>query len=81
MSEPIETEGADMATQVTRAQKALKGVDYPASGDELSVICAERGGAAGRPWMRWASWEASGSTGPNGAMKGFKGDLGGPTKE
>jgi hypothetical protein len=69
-----------MAIQVTEVQKALKGVDYPASGDELSKY-AEQSGADEAIVNALKQLGGQKFEGPNGVMKGLKGDLGGPTKE
>jgi hypothetical protein len=63
-----------MAFQVTEVQKALKGVDYPASSDELARH-AERNGAD-RELVEALRGMSKGSfDGPNAVMKALKGDL------
>jgi hypothetical protein len=69
-----------MAIQVTEVQKALKGVDYPASGKELSSY-AEQNGADQEVVEALSKLGDQEFEGPNGVMKGLKGDLGGSTKE
>jgi hypothetical protein len=63
-----------MAFQITEVQKSLKGVDYPASSDELASH-AERNGAdrdlvAALRGMKKGSFD-----GPDAVMKQLKGDL------
>jgi hypothetical protein len=41
----LQTKGKYVAFQVTEVQKALKGVDYPASPEELAGKAEENGGA------------------------------------
>jgi Protein of unknown function (DUF2795) len=69
-----------MAIQVTEVQKALKGMDYPASGNELCAY-AKQNGADQDIVEALSQLGDQEFEGPNGVMKGLKGDLGGPTKE
>jgi hypothetical protein len=63
-----------MALQVTEVQKALKGVDYPASRDQL-VDHAE-GNGADRELVEALRGMSKGSfDGPNAVMKELKGSL------
>lgn len=66
-----------MAWQVTEVQKALKGADYPMSGEQLAEL-AERNDADDGlvEALRGIGREVDG---PNGVMKELKGDLGGET--
>ena len=63
-----------MAFQITEVQKALKGVDYPATKDELADQ-AERNGADRELVKALRSMSKSSFDGPNAVMKEFKGDL------
>ncbi|MDP9376729.1 MAG: DUF2795 domain-containing protein [Actinomycetota bacterium] len=65
-----------MAWQVTDVQKALKGADYPMNGEQLADL-AQKNGAddALVDELRQIKREVDG---PNGVMKEFKGELGGP---
>ena len=67
-----------MAWQVTEVQKALKGADYPMSGEQLAEL-AERNGGDGDlvEALRGIDREVDG---PNGVMKELKGELGGKTQ-
>ena len=65
-----------MGFQVTEVQKALKGADYPANGQQLSEL-ARRNGADQELVDALAGIREV--DGPNGVMKELKGDLGGPT--
>ena len=65
-----------MSFQVTDVQKALKGADYPASGDQLAEL-ADRNGAG--PELVDALRGMREVEGPNGVMKELKGQLGGAT--
>jgi hypothetical protein len=69
-----------MAIQVTEVQKALKGMEYPASGKELSAY-AERNGADEEVVEALRKLEGQKFEGPSGVMKELKGSLGGPTKD
>jgi hypothetical protein len=63
-----------MAFQITEVQKSLKGVDYPASSDDLASH-AERNGA-GRDLVAALRGMKKGSfDGPDAVMKELKGDL------
>jgi Protein of unknown function (DUF2795) len=63
-----------MAFQITEVQKALKGVDYPASNDELADH-AERNGADRELVDRLRSMDKTSFDGPNAVMKELKGSL------
>jgi hypothetical protein len=65
-----------MAWQVTEVQKALKGANYPMTGDQLADLA--RGNGADDALVE----ELRGLRevdGPNGVMKELKGELGGST--
>lgn len=63
-----------MGFDVTEVQKALKGVDYPASGDQLADHASSNGGSDDLVQaLRGMSGEADG---PNEVMKQLKGSLG-----
>ncbi len=63
-----------MALQVTEVQKALKGVDYPASKDELASHA--EGNGADRDLVEALRGMNKGSfDGPNAVMKALKGSL------
>ncbi len=66
---------AAMAWQITDVQKALKGADSPATGDQLADL-AQRNGAEGSlvDELRGINREIDG---PNGVMKELKGQLSG----
>ena len=63
-----------MAFQITEVQKALKGVDYPASKDELASH-AERSGADRDLVEALRDMNKSSFDGPNAVMKELKGSL------
>jgi Protein of unknown function (DUF2795) len=63
-----------MAIQITDVQKALKGVDYPASKDEL-VSHAEGHGADREVVEALRGMSKSSFDGPNAVMKELKGNL------
>jgi hypothetical protein len=63
-----------MAFQITEVQKALKGVDYPASKDELADH-AERNGADRDLVEALRGMGKSSFDGPNAVMKELKGSL------
>jgi hypothetical protein len=63
-----------MAFQITEVQKALKGVDYPASKDELCAQ-AERNGADRELVEALRGMDKSSFDGPNAVMKAMKGSL------
>ncbi len=62
-----------MGFDVTEVQKALKGADYPAQGDELADL-AEQNGADDE--LVEAIRGVGEVDGPNGVMKELKGSLG-----
>jgi uncharacterized protein DUF2795 len=62
-----------MAFQVTEVQKALKGADYPATGDQLADL-ARRNGAEELAGELSSIGEVSG---PDQVMKELSGKLGG----
>jgi hypothetical protein len=63
-----------MAFQITEVQKSLKGVDYPASKDELAAT-AERNGADRELVDALRNMGKSSFDGPNAVMKELKGSL------
>jgi hypothetical protein len=63
-----------MAFQITEVQKALKGVDYPASKEELASH-AERNGGGRELVEALRSMNADSFDGPNAVMKELKGSL------
>ncbi len=63
-----------MALQITEVQKALKGVDYPASKDELASH-AERNGADRELVEALRGMGKSSFDGPNAVMEALKGNL------
>ncbi len=66
-----------MAFQVTEVQKALKGADYPMTGDQLADLASSNGGdEALVEALRGIRREVDG---PNTVMQELKGDLGGET--
>lgn len=67
-----------MALQVTEVQKSLRGVDYPATGEELARHAQQHG--AGKELVE-ALRELAGQqfNGPNAVMQELRGKLGGPT--
>ena len=63
-----------MAFQITEVQKALKGVDYPASKDQLADHAA--GNGSDRDLVdALRGMDKDSFDGPNAVMKEFKGDL------
>jgi hypothetical protein len=65
--------GGDMAEwQITDVQKALKGAEYPASGEELARVAEDNGGDSGLVEKLREIDEASG---PDDVMREFKGQL------
>jgi hypothetical protein len=67
-------QGGAMALQVTEVQKALKGVDYPATKDELASH-AEGNGADRELVDALRSMNKDSFDGPNAVMKELKGSL------
>ena len=65
-----------MAWQVTEVQKALKGADYPMTGEQLADL-AQRNNADDALVEELRGLREV--DGPNGVMKELKGDLGGST--
>jgi hypothetical protein len=63
-----------MAFQITEVQKALKGVNYPASKDELASH-AEGNGADRDLVEALRGMDKSSFDGPNAVMKALKGSL------
>ncbi len=63
-----------MAFQITEVQKALKGVNYPASKDELADH-AERNGGDRELVDALRSMSKGSFDGPNAVMKELKGSL------
>jgi hypothetical protein len=63
-----------MAFQITEVQKALKGVDYPASSDDLASH-AEGNGADRELVEALRGMEKGSFDGPNAVMKELKGSL------
>jgi hypothetical protein len=63
-----------MAFQITEVQKALKGVDYPASRDDLAAH-AERNGADRELVDALRNMSKRSFDGPNAVMKELKGSL------
>ena len=61
-----------MAWQVTDVQKALKGADYPASGEELARLAEDNGGD---PGLANALRDIDEATGPDDVMRELKGQL------
>lgn len=66
-----------MGFQVTEVQKALKGVDYPASQEELARH-AESNGAPDELVSELRDMDKDSFDGPNAVMHELKGSLGGP---
>ena len=66
-----------MAFQVTEVQKALKGADYPMSGDQLADLA--QGNGADEELVEALRGVSGEVDGPNAVMKELKGDLGGET--
>ncbi len=67
-----------MGFQVTEVQKALKGVDYPASRDVLASH-AEGNGADRELVEALRGMDKDSFDGPNAVMQQLKGSLGGST--
>lgn len=69
-----------MGFQVTEVQKALKGVDYPATSEQLAEHAAKH---EADPELVKAlkGMDKDRFDGPNAVMKELKGQLGGPTDE
>lgn len=67
-----------MGFQVTEVQKALKGIDYPASTDDLAQK-AEENGASQDLVQELRSLDKDSFDGPNAVMSAMKGSLGGST--
>jgi len=65
-----------MGFQVTEVQKALKGVDYPASKDDLAQK-AESNGASDELVSALRAMSKDSFDGPDAVMKEMKGSLGG----
>jgi hypothetical protein len=63
-----------MAWQVTEVQKALKGADYPASGDQLADLARSNGADDDLAQELSSIGEVSG---PDQVMKELSGKLGG----
>ena len=63
-----------MAFQITEVQKALKGVDYPASKEDLARH-AEGNGADRELVEALRAMDKSSFDGPNAVMKELKGSL------
>jgi hypothetical protein len=63
-----------MAFQITEVQKALKGVDYPASKDQLADH-ADRNGADQELVRALRGMGKDSFDGPNAVMKELKGSL------
>ncbi len=66
--------------QVTEVQKALGGMDYPASRDDL-VAHAEGNGASAEVLDELRQMADDTYESPAAVMKGLKGHLGGPTDD
>ena len=63
-----------MAFQITEVQKALKGIDYPATSDELASHAA--GNGADRELVdALRNMNKDSFDGPNAVMKALKGSL------
>jgi hypothetical protein len=69
-----------MGIQVTEVQKALKGVDYPATSSQLAEY-AEKNGADSDVVDALRNMGEETFEGPSGVMKQLKGALGGPTDQ
>lgn len=62
-----------MAFQATDVQKALKGFDYPGTGDQLAAHAQDNGASSDLvAALRGIGREVEG---PSGVMEGLKGDL------
>jgi Protein of unknown function (DUF2795) len=70
----VTNQGGTMAFQITEVQKALKGVDYPASRDDLADQ-ADRNGADRELVDALRGMDKSSFDGPNAVMKALKGNL------
>jgi hypothetical protein len=62
-----------MTFQVTEVQKALKGADYPATGDQLADLAKSNG--AGQELQDALKGIGRELDGPNAVMQELKGDL------
>jgi hypothetical protein len=71
-----EPKGRRLPVQVTDVQKALKGADYPASGDDL-VALAESNGADADVVDALRGMDGGSFDSPADVMKGLGGALGG----
>lgn len=69
-----------MGFQVTEVQKALGGVDYPATAEELADH-AQSNGADEDLVATLRGMNKDSFDGPNAVMAELKGDLGGPTDQ
>ena len=65
-----------MGFDVTEVQKALKGVDYPASKEDLAKHAESNGGGSDLV-EALRNMDQDSFEGPSGVMAGMKGDLGG----
>jgi hypothetical protein len=65
-----------MGFQVTEAQKALKGADYPARGDQLADLAAGNGASDDLVEQLRGIGDRE-IEGPTGVMEALKGSLGG----
>jgi hypothetical protein len=65
-----------MGFSVTDVQKALKGADYPASGEELADL-ADSNGASDDLVESLRGKDGQEFDGPDDVMKAMKGELGG----
>jgi Protein of unknown function (DUF2795) len=70
----LDTEGEHVAFQVTDVQKALKGIDYPASPDDLAAR-AESNGASRDLVETLRGLRKKNFDGPNAVMQELKGQL------
>ncbi len=66
-----------MSFRVTEVQRALKGADYPISGEQLAKLARSNG--ASRELVDELSRIDQEVSGPTGVMEALKGELGGPT--
>ena len=67
-----------MGFQVTEVQKALKGVNYPATAEDLASA-AEGNGAGSELVEALRSMKKDSFDGPSAVMSAMKGSLGGST--
>jgi hypothetical protein len=75
--ESADEEDDEMPWQVTQVQKALRGADYPMTGEQLAELAKRNGADEGLvAELREIDREVDG---PNGVMKELKGELGGRT--